>query len=167
MRYVKTFIICTFSAAFLTGCGAHKGARQPNVGLADFDKYGEAYFLSIDQVPIGVSEQRVRAEYGDKYEIVESAVVEGKLVEKWKFTSYRAKFGLDSISKYMYVTLTDKFVTDVNEVLVEKAKRKKQKQSPSLDPYEELSKLKQLHTKGIITDQEYETKRTLLLERIN
>lgn len=111
-------LLVALSVLFLAACGSHKGAVSPNAGLADFDKYGKAYYLDVSQVPIGASEATVKAEFGDEFTVIESATVDGRLVEKWKFISYRATFARDPVDKFMFVTLTDYRVTNVEEVLV-------------------------------------------------
>lgn len=110
--------LVALSVLFLAACGSHRGAVSPNAGLADFDKYGKAYYLSAAQVPIGATEHKVKAEFGDEYEVAESATVDGRLVEKWQFRSYRATFSRDPVDKFMFVTLTDHRVTNVEEVLI-------------------------------------------------
>jgi hypothetical protein len=162
----RTLPIVILIAISVAGCGSHKGAISPNAGLADFNKYGEAYYLDVAQVPIGSTEEKVRAEYGDKYEVVESKQVDGKLIERWKFTSYRATFARDPIDKYMFVTLADRRVTNVDEMLVGRSGQPVQQAQPKMDTYEQLEKLKQLHDAKVITAEEYEAKRKLLLDQI-
>lgn len=150
----------------LAGCGSHKGAVSPNASLADFDKYGAGYYLSVEQIPTGASEELVKSEYGDGYEVVESKQTDGKLIERWKFTSYRATFMRDPIDKYIFVTLADHRVRNVKEVLLGRSEQPPQQAQPKLDPYEKLEKLKGLHDARIITDEEYEAKRKALLGQI-
>lgn len=167
-----TYLPCKFltlilTAIILSGCGSHKGAIRPNAGLADFDKYGEAYFLDVNQIPIGSSEEHVKSEYGSKFDIVKSDTSSGKLLVQWKFTSYRATFATDPIQKYMYVTFIDHRVSSVDEVYVGKPPKSKKAPASNDGPIEQLEKLKKLHFKGIITDDEYETKRTIFLNKID
>ncbi len=111
----------------------------------------------------------MKAEYGDEYEVVESAVVDGQLVEKWKFVSYRATFARDPVDKFMIVTLVNHRVTNIAETLVGRANRQQPPIAPvqsKPDPFQQLEKLKGLHDAKIITDAEYEAKRKELLDQI-
>ena len=54
-RQMKSALIIISAMLAVSGCASHKGAIKPNSALADFDKYGEAYYLSLDQIAIGDS----------------------------------------------------------------------------------------------------------------
>jgi len=154
---MKIFLIL-IATAVLSSCSEHKGCIKPNPSLADFDKYGEAYYLSIEQINIGDSKELVIREYGDKY----VSKINDKGREVWIFKSYQATFATDPVRKLVTVEFINSTVSDVTE----KYLRGSNSELPSSGPEERLRKLKALHDDGIITDADYETKKNELLHEM-
>ncbi len=140
----------------ISGCGSHTGTRKPNWFVADFDKYGEAYYLDLKQVKIGDNKATVEREYGKKYDVVMN---NGR--ETWKYASYRTTPFTDPLHKYVYVGFHDDLVIDVSEEYLNQAHAPK-----TSDPTETLRKLKKMYDEGILTEQEYLEKKHEILNRM-
>lgn len=104
-------LLILLTPILLSACASHKGAIKPNAGLADFDKYGEAYYLFLEQINIGDSKEVVIKEYGDRHE--SKANAKGR--EIWIFKSYQATFARDPIQKLVIVEFINSNVSDVSE----------------------------------------------------
>ena len=152
-------LIIIFATILLSACGSHKGAIKPNPSLADFDKYGEAYYLSIDQLKIGDPKDVVIKEYGDKYE----SKTNDQSREIWIFKSYQATFARDPVQKLVTVEFMNDRVSDVSEKYLRGPKSNVSNQA-SAD--ERLRKLKALHKDGIISDEEFESKKKEILAEL-
>lgn len=151
----------TLLIIFLTCCASHKGAVEPNAALADFDKFDEAYYLSINQVQPGDSKNKVREEYGDKFRREDS----GENSEIWIFTSYRATFARDPIDKYVHVRFSGDQVVSIEEVAPngERLESKGGNSSAPKSVEERLKALDRLKTEGLISEEEYHRKRADIL----
>jgi hypothetical protein len=162
---MKTGILLLTVLLGAAGCGSHKGAIKPNAGLADFDKYGKAYYLSLDQIKLGDTQDQVMHEYGSDYEVVETKRMDGHQLERWRFTSYRATFARDPVDKYVFVSFKDQLVVGMSEELVGRSSTPAQT-TGSNDPLDKLERLKRLLDQGAITKEEYETKKRELLNKM-
>lgn len=96
-----------------SGC-THYGPTKPNWMNADFNKGGEAYYLSAGQIQEGFTKDQVIEEYGPNYKMIPKD--ENK--EIFRYTSYRATFATDPIDRFIYVTFVDGVVTEIKEVPV-------------------------------------------------
>ena len=135
--------IIIFASILLGACGSHKGAIKPNPSLADFNKYGEAYYLSIDQLKIGDPKDVVIKEYDDKYE----SETNDQSREIWIFKSYQATFAIDPVQKLVTVEFMNDSISDVSEKYLRGQKPNVPKQ---VSADERLCRLKRLHKDGII-----------------
>jgi hypothetical protein len=149
-------LLVLLTSMSLTACASHKGAIKPNSGLADFDKYGEAYYLSLEQIKIGDSKEVVTNEYGDKYE----SKTNDKGREIWIFKSYQATFATDPVEKLVIVEFVNANVSDVSEKYL---RGKSPTTSKPIAADERLRKLKALHDDGVISDEDFESKKMELL----
>ena len=94
----------------------HKGSVKPNWGLADFTKHDEAYYLSLDQIQIGWTEDQVAEEFGKKYKSSESVGPDGKTHRTWRFASYRARMLSDPVDSIVTVEFVDGLVAGAKQV---------------------------------------------------
>lgn len=156
---MKTTIVIVLAMATVSGCGSHKGAIKPNGALADFDKYGEAYYLSLDQIAIGDSKAKTVEEYGDKYQVKKL----DNNREQWIFESYRATFARDPVDKLIYVEFSNGKVVDKYEI---KPGQSAQVPARQASPIEQIQQLDRLRNDGIITEEEFQAKKKKLLEKI-
>jgi len=153
-------LLILVTLVLLSACtAAHKGAITPNSGLADFDKYNEAYYLSLEQIKIGDPKEKVIAEYGSKYETKKN----DKGREIWVFKSYKATFSRDPIQKLVTVEFINSLVSDVTEKYLRDINTVTTKE-PSSE--EKLRKLKSLRDDGIITDADFEKKKKEILNEM-
>ena len=156
MKYLSIFIYS--SLLLLGGCGTHSGSQKPNFWIADFDKYGEAYYLNTNQIKIGDNKTIVTKEFGTKHETSMAGSI-----ETWKYSSYRATGFRDPIDKYVYVDFKNDHVIDVREELLG---RRNTPQTTQPDPFSKLQKLKDMHDSGVLNDKEYEAKKKEILDRL-
>ena len=89
--------------------------------------------------------------------------MDGQQREVWKFPSYRARFAPDPIEKHLIVAFTDGRVSDVYE---EWHDRKDRSTSTSDDPIRKRERLKGLRDRGVITEEEFDAKKSELLDEI-
>jgi hypothetical protein len=143
----------------ITSCANHKGAIKPNWGIADFNKYNEGYYLSLDQIKIGDSKDIVLKEFGGNY-IKSTNEINNEI---WSFNSYKATFATDPIEKIVSVEfsndividLTEKYLIGLNSIV-----------TTEITSDEKLRKLKKLYDDGVITETEFETKKTEILKNM-
>jgi|GEM_PF-6435163 len=147
------------SLFFLSACGTHKGTTKPNWFLADLDKYGEAYYLSVEQVRVGDTKETVINEYGPKYDVSSD-----RNTETWTFKSYRATGFRDPLDKMVYVYFENNHVIEVREELIGRGASPVRAQAP--DTVDALRQLKGLYDEGIISEQEYDDKKQEILNRM-
>lgn len=175
MNIIQKIILIIYVSFFVFGCAHHKGSISPNWGIADFDKYGEAYYLDLSQINIGFTKDQVVEEYGDKYFIQKVNNSNTKADFILRFTSYRATSFTDPVEKYVYVAFSQDAVVKKWEVFTDKQGRPLSIQPKSLpassnknkdDEYNKLRKLKQLYEDRIITQEEFELKKKEILNRI-
>jgi hypothetical protein len=143
----------------------HKGSVKPNGWLADFNKHDEAYYLSVDQLRVGYTQTQVIEQYGKKYSIVETKLVDGKKLETWKFTSYRARQFSDPVDRFVFVYFIDGLVVNATEKPVDNSLSE-----VSLVKAEsaaaKLKQLQELLDQKLITQEEFETKRKDILSKL-
>ena len=163
MKILILFLTILFTVA---GCGSHKGAVKPNAGLADFNKYGKAYYLSLEQIQLGYTQDQVTNEYGSDYEVIESKTTEDHSFETWRFVSYRATFSRDPIDKYVFVSFRDQLVINKREEWLGRREGPSSQSTNTGDKLEKLERLKRLLDQGAITQEEYETMKRDVMEQM-
>ena len=149
----------------------HKGSVKPNWGLADFTKQDEAYYLSLDQIQIGWTEDQVAEEFGKKYKSSESVGPDGKTHRTWRFASYRARMLSDPVDSIVTVEFVDGLVAGAKQVPapgsdVIPAELAAPSSQSAATPADRLNALKELLDQKLITPEEYESKRKALIDRI-
>lgn len=141
----------------VVGCVPHKGAVKPNASLADFNKYGKAYYLSLDQIDIGNSKKEVIEAYGQEYS--EDLTPGGLTI--WIFESYRATFASDPVEKLVTVVFK-------NDVVIEKSETYLNASIPVESTEqgiaERLRELKSLRDDDVISESDYQNKKAELLK---
>ncbi|MCP3943535.1 MAG: hypothetical protein GY710_18945 [Desulfobacteraceae bacterium] len=152
-------VFILFTVIFLTSCASYKGTIRPNWGIADFDKYGDAYYLSTEQIKIGDTKEIVIEEYGNRFK----SNTNDNGSEIWSFKSYKATPFTDPVEKIVIVEFTNDLVIDVSEkyIIGQNSVTSTEKR---LD--EKLRRLKKLLDDGIISKQEFETKKAEILKKM-
>ena len=159
-------LICNDSNA-----SERKGSIKPNGFLADFNKYDEAYYLSVEQLRVGYTKAQVIEQYGEKYSVVESKLIDGKKLETWKFTSYRARQFSDPIDRFVFVEFVDELVVNaiekpINKSLPEVSLVKAEQAQPQSTAAVKLKQLQELLDQKLITQEEFEVKRKQILSEL-
>lgn len=103
-------------------------------------------------------------------EVIPIAMITGversrEYMNEWGITITRAS----NVDKYIYCDEVEsqKFVSQVRELIAAaQSPAPTVIQTQTLDPLDQLKKLKELHEAGVISDEEYETKRADLMGRI-
>jgi hypothetical protein len=83
--------------------------------------------------------------------------------EQWIFKSYRATFARDPVDKLVYVEFSSGMVVDKYEKIPGQSA---QVQARQLSPIEQIEQLDRLRNDGVITEEEFQAKKTKLLEKI-
>jgi len=140
------------------GCASYKGTLKPNWWLADFNKYGEAYYLSTEQIKIGDDKDTVEKEYGSKYK----AEKDKKGRDIWIFKSYKATAATDPVQKVIKVEFIKDKVTNISEKYTNGGS-----QSCNVQTVESrMRQIQRLYADGIISKEEFEIKKGELLKEL-
>lgn len=171
MRPFAAIAASILALASLDASAQYKGSVKPNWGLADFTKHDEAYYLSLDQIRLGWTENQVVEEFGKKFKessYVDSAGITRKV---YRYQSYRARMMSDPVDSIVTVEFVDGRVVGAKQVPAPGSDVVANELKPGT-PNEpgksaaRLTELKALLDQKLITPEEYETKRKALIDGI-
>ena len=170
-HFFRLPILVVMFVVAIPAIAQHKGSVKPNWGLADFTKHDEAYYLSLDQIQIGWTEDQVAEEFGKKYKSSESVGSDGKTRKTWRFNSYRARMLSDPVDSIVTVEFVDGLVAGAKQVPapgsdVLPSELAAPSAQSTTTPAERLNALKELLDQKLITPEEYENKRKALIDGI-
>jgi len=155
----------------MSDASERKGSVKPNGWIADFNKHDEAYYLSVDQLRVGHTKEQVIKEFGKKYSVVETKLIDGKKSETWKFTSYRARQFSDPVDRFVFVEFLDELVVNaiekpINKSLPEVSLVKADQSQPQSTAAVKLKQLQELLDQKLISQDEFEAKRKQILSEL-